>query len=119
MALDQCDIVGTYREVFETAVTMGRDALIALHVPGRDVARIEREYRQRDAYRLGEQSRTGDLHAGKDKIFTEEAPMDEHAEAPLPSEVAREAETLLADTPVLPIELKVEDPSGKRADADA
>jgi glutathione-regulated potassium-efflux system protein KefB len=70
IALDGVDVVGIYREVFESAVVMGRDALVALNVPRREVDGIEREYRRRDSDRLIAQSRTGDLHAEKDTIFT-------------------------------------------------
>ena len=75
MALDGADIVGAYREVFESAVMMGRDALVALNVPQRDAERIEREYRRRDEDRLVAQSRTGDLHANKESIFTPARPL--------------------------------------------
>ncbi|HZF44167.1 MAG TPA: cation:proton antiporter [Sphingomonadaceae bacterium] len=70
IALDGVDVVGIYREVFESAVVMGRDALVALNVPRREVDGIEREYRRRDSDRLIAQSRTGDLHAEKETIFT-------------------------------------------------
>lgn len=79
IALDGTDIVGTYRDVFETAVTMGRDALRALAVPTRDIVRIEREYRRRDEDRLAQQTASGDLHAFKDMIFRDDTPLDEGA----------------------------------------
>jgi len=77
IALDGTDIVGTYRDVFETAVTMGRDALRALAVPTRDIARIEREYRRRDEDRLAQQTASGDLHAFKETMFTDDVSLDE------------------------------------------
>ncbi len=73
--------VGLYRDVFETAVTMGRDALRALKVPAHDVRSIEEEYRWRDKDRLEQQAATGDLHAFKDRIFGSDTPMDGEARA--------------------------------------
>jgi len=81
MALDRSDVVGIYRDVFETAVVMGRDALRALNVPQRDVARIELEYRRRDEDRLVAQSASGDLHAGADDIFSDENALPETSRA--------------------------------------
>lgn len=72
IALDGIDISGVQREVFESAVRMGRDALESFRVPRRDAERIEREYRARDTERLKRQSETGDLHAGSDMIFTDD-----------------------------------------------
>jgi hypothetical protein len=48
---------------------MGREALAALEVPEAEIARVEEEYRARDLERLEIQTRTGDLHALKDRIF--------------------------------------------------
>jgi glutathione-regulated potassium-efflux system protein KefB len=69
MKLDGAEVTGIYREVFETAVVMGRDAMAALGVDRREVARVERGYRQRDAERLAEQSKSQDLAALKHRIF--------------------------------------------------
>jgi glutathione-regulated potassium-efflux system protein KefB len=69
MALQSVDVAGIYREVFESAVCMGRDALAKLGVPEEEVATVEREYRRRDMERLESQSRSGDLHALKDMMF--------------------------------------------------
>ena len=80
IALDGADIGGIYRDVFETAVSMGRDALAALGVPDRDIARTEREYRRRDMDRLQAQSRTGDLHAQSETIYSEGDPSPEPAD---------------------------------------
>jgi len=69
MALEGVELAGVYREVFESAVCMGREALAALGVPPAEVDRIERGYRERDASRLTRQSATGDLTVDKHTIF--------------------------------------------------
>lgn len=76
ISLDGVEIAGFYRDVFESAVRMGRDALLGLRVPRREVDRIEREYRARDSERLQRQSETGDLHAGKELTFSEDNPLE-------------------------------------------
>ena len=79
MSLDGVDLAGTYREVFESAVLMGRRALIGLGVSEEEAALVEREYRDRDAERLERQSKSGDLHAAKERMFTPANPMEEGA----------------------------------------
>jgi glutathione-regulated potassium-efflux system protein KefB len=69
MALDGVEVAGVFREVFESAVSMGRQALAALGVTKGEVDRIERAYRERDTARLERQSKTGDLTADKHTIF--------------------------------------------------
>jgi monovalent cation:proton antiporter-2 (CPA2) family protein len=80
IALDGLDVPLMQREVFESAVVMGREALRRLGVADREVARVERAYRQRDSERLQLQSESGDLHSGKERAFS--------AEQSLPDEVA-------------------------------
>jgi glutathione-regulated potassium-efflux system protein KefB len=63
------DVAGIYREVFESAVLMGRDALRAFDQSDEEVERVERAYRDRDAERLEGQSRSGDLHTLMDRMF--------------------------------------------------
>ena len=70
IALDGLDLAGTVRELFESAVCMGEQALAAVGVEEEEVARVAAEYRRRDALRLIEQSRAGDLHAGKETMFS-------------------------------------------------
>jgi glutathione-regulated potassium-efflux system protein KefB len=53
------DVSATIREVFESAIVMGRKALSTLGVHGEEVARIERVYRARDNERLRVQSEKG------------------------------------------------------------
>jgi hypothetical protein len=69
MTLEKVDVAGVYREVFESALCMGREALGALGVDGEEVDRIERAYRERDSSRLARQSSSGDIKADKHTIF--------------------------------------------------
>ena len=69
MRLDGVELAGIYREVFDSAIAMGRDALVTLGVPEGEASRVEREYRQIDAERLQRQSKSGDLHEGKHMMF--------------------------------------------------
>ena len=57
------------REVFESAVVMGRHALVEMGVPRLESERVEHEYRLRDDERLERQSATGDLRAAMDRMF--------------------------------------------------
>ena len=67
--LENADIAFAIREVFESAVHMGREALAALGVPIEEVERVEEEYRRRDRERLDGQAVSGDLHALKHRMF--------------------------------------------------
>ncbi len=69
MEFDGLDLALIQREAFESAVGMGREALLKLGVARREVERVEREYRDRDTERLERQSATGDLHAGIERMF--------------------------------------------------
>jgi len=69
MKFDGLDVTFAQRELFESAVTMGKAALKAVGVPSSEVERVEREYRLRDCERLERQSATGDLHAGLERSF--------------------------------------------------
>jgi hypothetical protein len=81
IALDGLDVALIQREVFESAVVMGREALHRLRIADREVSRVEREYRERDSERLERQSATGDLHAGIERSFSAERSLpDEPAE---------------------------------------
>ncbi len=70
IALDGLDLAFVQRELFESAVTMGRAALKVVGVTDGEIGRVEREYRSRDDERLQRQSSTGDLHAASEKMFT-------------------------------------------------
>jgi glutathione-regulated potassium-efflux system protein KefB len=87
IALAGVDLAGAYREVFESAVEMGRDALKCFCVSEEEVERVEREYRRRDAERLRGQSKSGDLHDTEHLMFKPDRslPDDEKAPEPEPS----------------------------------
>jgi hypothetical protein len=70
MELDGLDITFAERELFESAVAMGRAALKANGIAASEVDRVDREYRMRDCERLERQSATGDLHAGLGLSFS-------------------------------------------------
>jgi glutathione-regulated potassium-efflux system protein KefB len=57
------------RELFESAVSMGREALSLFCVDGTEVDRVEEEYRRRDRERLDLQASSGDMHAAKERMF--------------------------------------------------
>jgi hypothetical protein len=65
------------RELFESAVVMGRQALLKLGVAESETHRVEREYRQRDCDRLELQRSTGDLYSGRERIFGVDRPMQD------------------------------------------
>ena len=75
MRLDGLDLAFAQREMFESAVAMGKAALKAAGVDAQEVERVDREYRRRDCERLERQSRTGDLHAGLDRSFAPDRPL--------------------------------------------
>jgi monovalent cation:proton antiporter-2 (CPA2) family protein len=75
MELDGVDLTGTFREVFESAVCMGRSALHSLGVDEEEVSRVEYEYRRRDEERLIGQTRSGDLHSTKHLMFRPNSPL--------------------------------------------
>jgi monovalent cation:proton antiporter-2 (CPA2) family protein len=67
--LDGLDIAFAERELFESAVVMGRAALKATGIEKQEIDRVDREYRMRDCERLELQASTGDLHAGQERAF--------------------------------------------------
>ena len=69
MEFDGLDVAFAQRELFESAVVMGRKALKAVGIEPGEVERVDREYRLRDCERLERQSETGDLHAGEERSF--------------------------------------------------
>ncbi len=70
MSFDGLDLKFAQRELFESAVTMGRAALKAVGMPQDEVERVDQEYRLRDCERLERQSATGDLRAGMERSFS-------------------------------------------------
>jgi glutathione-regulated potassium-efflux system protein KefB len=77
MDLDGLDLAGTYREVFESAVIMGREALGRFDLSDEEVMRVERAYRERDRERLEGQSKSGDLHTLKERMFRPDNPLED------------------------------------------
>ena len=80
---DDLDLAFAERELFESAVAMGRAALRANGIPTPEVDRVDREYRMRDCDRLERQRATGDLHAGWETSFGADRSLeDEQARDP-------------------------------------
>jgi glutathione-regulated potassium-efflux system protein KefB len=77
MELDGLDLAFAQRELFESAVVMGKAALKASGMERGEVERVEREYRMRDCDRLERQSATGDLHAGEERAFAADRALPE------------------------------------------
>lgn len=69
LQLGELDLAGTVREVFESAVQMGLQAMTALGMPDAEIAEVERRYRENDRQRLVAQDAAGTLHAAKDLIY--------------------------------------------------
>ncbi|TMJ17764.1 MAG: sodium:proton exchanger [Alphaproteobacteria bacterium] len=77
MELAPLDLKCTVREVFESAVMMGREALSLFCIDGEELARVEAEYRERDLKRLDSQTASGDLHALKENMFSPDNALEE------------------------------------------
>ena len=69
MKFDGLDLAFAQRELFESAVKMGRAALEVVGVDDEEIDRVDFEYRLRDCERLELQSSTGDLRAALDRSF--------------------------------------------------
>jgi len=67
--LGRLDLDYTQRELFESAVRMGRAALKSAGIETPEIDRVEREYRLRDCERLERQAESGDLRAGLERSF--------------------------------------------------
>jgi len=67
--LQNMDLAGVVREVYESAICMGVQAMQALGVPDEEVEEVERQYRANDEQRLALQIEHGDLISGKDLIY--------------------------------------------------
>ena len=81
MSLRDLDLTMAKRELFESAVVMGKAALSASGIAVAEVERVEREYRLRDCERLERQAATGDLHAGEERSFAS-GPLPDEGEGP-------------------------------------
>jgi CPA2 family monovalent cation:H+ antiporter-2/glutathione-regulated potassium-efflux system protein KefB len=88
MKMKGAPIAGSVREVLESAVVMGRRAMEAVGVDRQEIDKSEAEYRKRDTARLKLQKESGDLKAGRDGMFSQEAQAAE-AEAEAEAEAAR------------------------------
>ncbi|HEX8058055.1 MAG TPA: cation:proton antiporter [Novosphingobium sp.] len=64
-------VAAVVREVMESAVKMARLALQELDASPEDIERAESMYRARDKERLTKQIETGNVQAGRDRIFTQ------------------------------------------------
>jgi voltage-gated potassium channel Kch len=73
--LEKLDIAFAERELFESAVAMGRAALRANGLDKMEIDRVEREYRMRDCERLERQRQTGDMRAGWERAFAADRPL--------------------------------------------
>jgi voltage-gated potassium channel Kch len=82
MELRDLDLVLAERELFESAVVMGKAALRASGIEQREIERVEREYRMRDCERLERQQQTGDLRAGWETSFGEDRPLADEKATP-------------------------------------
>ncbi|MET0248442.1 MAG: monovalent cation:proton antiporter-2 (CPA2) family protein [Sphingobium sp.] len=69
LALQKIDVAGVVREVYESAIAMGVQAMRALDVPDGEIEEVERQYRQNDEQRLAVQIEQGNLLAAKDLMF--------------------------------------------------
>jgi glutathione-regulated potassium-efflux system protein KefB len=82
MELAKVDIRYTVREMFESAVAMGREALSLFCVDEEEVKRVECEYRARDQERLVSQAASGDLHALSERMFGPQNPLADRPPEP-------------------------------------
>jgi monovalent cation:proton antiporter-2 (CPA2) family protein len=82
MELRGLDLVLAERELFESAVVMGKAALRASGIEAHEISRVEGEYRMRDCERLERQQETGDLRAGWETAFGENRPLPDEESTP-------------------------------------
>ncbi|HEY5458525.1 MAG TPA: cation:proton antiporter [Sphingomicrobium sp.] len=79
MSFDGLDLAFAQREMFESAVKMGRAALEILGVDAEEIDRVDFEYRLRDCERLERQTETGDLRAGLEQSFAPDRTLPERS----------------------------------------
>lgn len=77
LQLRQAEVDVVVREVFESAVLMGKKALKALGTDAPTIVAIEEEYRRVDAERLAVQLAAGDLMAGRDLLYRPQATIND------------------------------------------
>jgi CPA2 family monovalent cation:H+ antiporter-2 len=69
LELKDVDLAGVVREVFESAICMGVQAMQALGVPPEEIEEVERQYRQNDEQRMAVQIEHGSLLAAKELMY--------------------------------------------------
>ena len=69
LALQNIDLAAVVREVYESAICMGVQAMEALGVPSEEIEEVERQYRANDQQRLALQIEHGTLLAAKDLMY--------------------------------------------------
>ncbi|WP_294123840.1 cation:proton antiporter [Sphingomonas sp.] len=77
ISFDGLDLAFAQREMFESAVKMGRAALEILGIDAEEIDRVDFEYRLRDCERLERQSETGDVRAGLEQSFAPDRTLPE------------------------------------------
>lgn len=77
MDLAALDVAGVYREVYDSAVAMGRGALAAFDTDEAEVDAITAAYRARDLERLQRQISAGDLRASRELMLIPGRPLPE------------------------------------------
>ncbi len=82
LSLDPLDLAYAQREMFDSAVVMGREALRRVGIDKEEIDRVEREYRRRDCERLERQAAEGDLHAGAERTFAPDRALDDESGRP-------------------------------------
>jgi Kef-type K+ transport system membrane component KefB/voltage-gated potassium channel Kch len=93
------DVALLQRELFESAVTMAREALMKLGIAEREAERVEREYRLRDDERLQAQSESGDIRAARGRMFNVDQPLPDDQPPPEDQPEATPADPGTAPTP--------------------
>jgi voltage-gated potassium channel Kch len=76
LALKGLGLAWIQRELYDSAIVMGRQALGSLGIAAREVDRVEQEYRSRDRERLRVQHESGNLRTGLERSFTH-APLED------------------------------------------
>lgn len=71
IALKDAPVAAMFREVYESAIGMARQALRAVGVDDGEIDRSEDDYRRMDAKRLGIQVAAGDIYAARDVMFSQ------------------------------------------------
>jgi CPA2 family monovalent cation:H+ antiporter-2 len=69
LELKDMELAGVVREVYESAICMGVQAMQSLGVPDGEIEEVERQYRANDAQRLALQTEHGSLLAAKDLMY--------------------------------------------------